>query len=101
MTAGLWVMVPALAMQGVGMGLFQVAYADIVTRTLPRRARGVAGSLAMMTRTLGTVIAASVLMLVFQSAGGDVVAGFRAAFALAAGLAVVTAAGLYWWAPRG
>jgi len=106
--AGLWAMVPALAMQGVGLGLYQVAYADIVTRTLPRHARGVAGSLAMMTRTLGTVSGAAVLMLAFQAGqewsglGGDaaLVAGFRLAFLLAAGLAAVAGALLVWRAPR-
>ena len=109
--AGLGVMVPALLLQGVGMGLYQVAYADIVTRTLPLRARGVAGSLAMMTRTLGTVAGASVLMLVFQGARGAaeaegllpdaaLAAGFRVAFLLASGITVATAVLLFWRAPR-
>ncbi|MCC6718313.1 MAG: MFS transporter [Acetobacteraceae bacterium] len=96
--AGLWVMVPALVMQGVGLGLYQVAYTDIVARTLPLRARGVAGSLAMMTRTLGTVTGASVLMLVFQT--GGLVSGFRAAFVMAATLSAATAAMLWWKAGR-
>ncbi len=106
-TPGLGATVPALLMQGMGLGLYQVAYAEIVTRTLPRRARGVAGSLAMMTRTLGTVSGASVLMLVFtvgrgaaEAAGLGVedalTAGFRAAFLLAAGLTVATAMLLAW-----
>jgi MFS family permease len=97
--AGLWVMLPALVMQGVGLGLYQVAYADIVARTLPLRARGVAGSLAMMTRTLGTVTGAAVLMLVF-TAMPDMTAGFRAAFLTASGLALATAAMLAFRAPR-
>ena len=97
--AGLWVMVPALVMQGVGLGLYQVAYADIVARTLPLRARGVAGSLAMMTRTLGTVTGAAVLMLVF-TAMPDMTSGFRAAFLAASGLALATAAMLAMRAPR-
>src|SRR6185369_12435520 len=45
----------AMALQGAGVGLFQVAYFDIVTSSIPRSDRGVAGSLVMMTRTLGTV----------------------------------------------
>lgn len=104
-TAGLAVMVPALLLQGVGMGLYQVAYTDIVTRTLPRRARGVAGSLAMMTRTLGTVTGAAVLMLVFQAARGPdeaegLATGFRITFLMASGLTLATAALLFWRSPR-
>ena len=57
----------AMALQGFGVGLFQVAYFDIVTASIPRADRGVAGSLVMMTRTLGTVTGATVLMLLFQT----------------------------------
>jgi MFS family permease len=57
----------AMALQGFGVGLFQVAYFDIVTGSLPRADRGVAGSLVMMTRTLGTVTGATVLILLFQT----------------------------------
>jgi MFS family permease len=59
--------VAGLAMQGVGLGLFQLAYADIVTAALPLRDRGVAGSLALLTRTLGTVTAASVILMLFEA----------------------------------
>src|SRR5690606_7610418 len=41
----------ALAVQGVGVGLFTLAYTDVVTATMRREDRGVAGSLAMLTRT--------------------------------------------------
>lgn len=51
----------SLALHGAGLGLFQLAYTDIVTATMPREDRGVAGSLAMMSRTLGVVGAASLL----------------------------------------
>ena len=57
----------AMVLQGFGVGLFQVAYFDIVTASIPRADRGVAGSLVMMTRTLGTVTGATVLMLLFQT----------------------------------
>jgi EmrB/QacA subfamily drug resistance transporter len=87
----------AMALQGFGVGLFQVAYFDIVTESIPRSDRGVAGSLVMMTRTLGTVTGATVLMLLFQTwrdyalAGGaaDVpafLAGFGFTFRAAAAL---------------
>ena len=85
----------AMLVQGVGMGVFQVAYFDVVTATLPLAARGVAGSLGMLTRTVGLVTGASLLMLTFQglraagAAGGlgaadAFLAGFHGALLLAA-----------------
>ncbi len=50
-----------LIVEGVGQGLLTVAYTDIVTATLSVRDRGVAGSLSLLTRTLGIVSGASVL----------------------------------------
>jgi MFS family permease len=62
-----WVaMVAPLVLQGFGVGLFQVAYIDLVMATLPPPQRGVAGSLAMLTRTLGVVTGATSLMLSFH-----------------------------------
>ena len=52
-------MVASLLVQGLGIGLFQVAYTDLVVVALPPSARGVAGSLTMVTRTVGIVIGAS------------------------------------------
>ena len=40
--------VAGLAVQGVGLGLFQLGYSDIVTAALPLRDRGVAGSLVLL-----------------------------------------------------
>jgi MFS family permease len=85
-------------LQGSGVGFFQVAYFDIATATIPRAHRGVAGSLVMMTRTVGVVTGATVLMLVFRSvrahataAGADEAAafltGFQTAFWASAALA--------------
>lgn len=59
--------IAALLLQGFGVGLFQVAYMDIVMRTLPRHSRGVAGSIAMLSRSLGTVTGATLLTLVFHA----------------------------------
>ncbi|MCW5749287.1 MAG: MFS transporter [Alphaproteobacteria bacterium] len=85
--AALAAMAAALLCQGIGLGLFQVAYTDIVTATLPLRDRGVAGSLAMVTRTLGTVASATVLSALFQRTqqaaladGSSAVAAFRHGF---------------------
>ena len=61
------VLAGAMLLQGFGVGLFQVAYFDIVTNAIPRADRGVAGSLVMMTRTVGTVTGATLLMLMFQT----------------------------------
>lgn len=61
--AGLAIVVLALALHGAGLGLFLLAYTDLVTATMPREDRGVAGSLAQMTRTIGVVSAASLLTL--------------------------------------
>jgi len=84
----------ALLLQGLGLGVFQLAYLDIVTATIAREARGVGGSLAMVTRTLGTVSAATIVMLLFRhlAATGDFLAAFGASFTFAAVLAFATAA---------
>jgi MFS family permease len=87
-------LIPALMLsmvvQGLGIGLFQVAYLDIVTGAIPARNRGVAGALSMATRTIGTVTGATVLMLVFQSmragAGDGFMTAFQASFRFAAAI---------------
>lgn len=48
----------AVFVHGTGLGLFQVSYSDWVVRTLPIHARGVAGGLTVLTRTIGVVSAA-------------------------------------------
>jgi MFS family permease len=96
-TASLAILLLGLALQGLGLGLFQVAYMDIVTGTIAPGARGVAGSLALLTRTVGLVLGASLLSLAYAAfesaalAGGSTsraafIAGFRLAFATAAAL---------------
>ncbi len=60
-------MVVALALHGLGMGFFQVAYMEIVMAASPLAHRGVAGSLSMLTRTIGVVTGAAVLTLAFQT----------------------------------
>jgi EmrB/QacA subfamily drug resistance transporter len=87
----------ALMLQGFGVGLFQVAYMDIVMQTLPRRHRGVAGSIAMLSRSLGVVIGATLLTLLFHAiegffSGDGFLQGFRVTFWLAG--AVSALAGL-------
>jgi MFS family permease len=92
----------AMFANGVGVGVFQVAYFDLVTATLPRGDRGVAGSLAMATRTIGLVAGATLLMLAFQGLeaaalrnGADAtqafVSGIRGAFRIAAAIPLLPA----------
>jgi MFS family permease len=83
-TPAAWLAV-TLLLQGAGLGMFQLAYTDIVTATIPPQHRGVAGSLAMVTRTVGTVSAAALVMLLFAhlEAGSDFLAAFRQTFSIA------------------
>ena len=83
------VMAACLGAQGFGLGLFQVAYGDRVLATLPRADRGVAGSLTLVTRTIGVVGAAASLAILsrqFEAAATEVghpdavLAAFQATF---------------------
>src|SRR5712692_6425086 len=81
------VMVLALGLHGLGMGFFQVAYMELVMAASPLAHRGVAGSLSMLTRTIGVVTGAAVLTLGFQAiesaargAGAGEAQAFLAAF---------------------
>lgn len=89
-------LVAALAVQGIGTGLFQVAYLYIVTGSLPASQRGVAGSLGMLTRTIGVVSGVATLTMVFVALRGyarsqgapepeSFETGLRGAFLLAGG----------------
>jgi MFS family permease len=93
----------AALIQGAGQGMFQVAYLDLVTGSIPLRDRGVAGAMAMLTRTLGLVSGATLLMLVFQAAEAAGIRhglaapaafliGFRIALCAAAVIAIAAAA---------
>jgi MFS family permease len=107
---GLWpaeIAPPAMALiltvQGVGVALFQVAYTDIVIRSSPRADRGVAGSLAILTRTIGTVTGAASLTLTFSLlAGGGTgndtfLTAFDGVFRLAGALVVASVVVVPWW----
>jgi MFS family permease len=92
-TSAAW-LVATLFLQGAGGGVFQLAYTDIVTATIPPQHRGVAGSLAMVTRTVGTVSAAALVMLLFArlEMGSGFLPAFRESFALAGLVPLVMAA---------
>jgi EmrB/QacA subfamily drug resistance transporter len=86
------VLIVSMFVQGFGVGLFQVAYFDILTVTIPREDRGVAGALGMATRSIGVVTGATVLMLIFQTLRATsglaepqaFLAGFQGTFRIAA-----------------
>jgi MFS family permease len=93
--AALPVMVAALVLNGIGLGLFQVSCLDLVTAVLPREDRGVAGSLVMVSRTVGVVLGASLLTLLFVTmeeaakgagAANPFLTGFQDTFRYAGGL---------------
>ena len=89
-----------LVLEGVGQGLLNVAYTDLVTGTLPERDRGVAGSLALLTRTVGIVSGASILtaLQAHGAAGADFLAGYRFAFLGAGGgLLIALTLSCLWW----
>ncbi len=97
-----WRETPALAttisvlfLHGFGLGFYQVSYMHIVTGTLSRGDRGVAGSLALVTRSTGVMLGATILSSIYsytsaQAGGGDgFVEGFVLTFRYAGvGLAV-------------
>lgn len=72
-----------LALQGLGVGLFTVAYMDAVTGALPIADRGLSGSIATATRTFGVVGGAALFSVLFQgflAAAGGTADDFRPAF---------------------
>ncbi|MFN5500071.1 MAG: MFS transporter [Burkholderiales bacterium] len=97
----------ALLLQGLGLGVFQVVYADKVVATLSDSARGLSGSLTLVTRTVGIVAAALIwlwLMELLQnqalSRGASkteaIWAGTIGLLPWAAGIAIVLAALSFW-----
>lgn len=61
----------ALLVHGFGLGLFQVASLELVASSLPKSKRGVAGSMVLVMRTIGVVIAASILTTTFAHLEGS------------------------------
>ncbi|NKC15651.1 MAG: MFS transporter [Gammaproteobacteria bacterium] len=89
------IMVVTLLVCGGGYGFFHVAAMDRVMAALPATRRGVAGSLNMLTRTIGVATTASAGTLLFKTLGGEAdafQAAFSTTFLIAAGL--VLAAGV-------
>lgn len=56
-----------LFIHGCGIGLFQVAHSDYVIGLIPRKQRGVAGSLTILVNTLGVVSGAALGTFLFDS----------------------------------
>lgn len=96
-TTALAIVLLSLALQGFGIGVFGVAYSDIVVAAMPRSDRGVAGSLTMVTRTVGVIAGAAALIALlgtFEERGIAAGLSARAAFLHAYGSVFVCSAGL-------
>jgi predicted MFS family arabinose efflux permease len=87
----------AVIIQGFGLGLFQVAYSDIVIKSLPLQARGIAGGITVMTRTVGVAIGSLVWLWILDRnlstsreslsiANSEFIQGFQMVFLIAAGV---------------
>lgn len=83
----------ALALVGLGLGLFQVPNLTQVMRAFPAAGQGAAGGLAFMSRTLGIVAGVQASATVFggleRAVGWS--GAFTAAFALAGGVCALAA----------
>ncbi|HRD76428.1 MAG TPA: MFS transporter [Hyphomicrobiaceae bacterium] len=76
-TSPMALIMAAFGLHGMGLGVFQVAAATIVTGTLPLEQRGVAGSLGIVMRTIGVVAGAFVLATLFDTMSGTDAVGER------------------------
>ena len=87
----------AVIIQGFGLGLFQVAYSDFVIKSLPLKARGIAGGITVMTRTVGVAIGSLVWLWILDLnlstrkdslsiADSEFIQGFQMVFLIAAGV---------------
>ena len=96
--AGAALLVAVLFAHGCGQGLFQVASIDFVMGSIPRSRQGVAGSLNMVTRTVGVVTVASTGTLLFAALGGETggdeafLHAYRMTFLAAAAIVIVAIA---------
>ena len=87
----------AVMIQGFGLGLFQVAYSDVVIKALPLKARGIAGGITVMTRTVGVAIGSLVWLWILDQnlsiskeslsiTNSEFIQGFQMVFLIAAGV---------------
>ena len=87
----------AVMIQGFGLGLFQVAYSDVVIKALPMKARGLAGGITVMTRTVGVAIGSLVWLWILDQnlsiskeslsiTNSEFIQGFQTVFLIAAGV---------------
>jgi MFS family permease len=65
-TAAMLALLPGLVLHGLGIGVFQVAYADTVMAGAHETRHGAAGSLTVLTRTIGVILSAMVLSSALQ-----------------------------------
>lgn len=100
-TLSILFIVPPMFAVGAGLGLFQFAFTDRAIAAMSRSDRGVAGSLFMVTRLVGTVAGASGISWLFQAltegglgqgmapGSGDFLTGFQITFIAVGGALLV------------
>lgn len=82
-------LVPALALTGLGLGLFTPANNAMIMGAVPARSSGTGGGLVNMTRGLGTALGVALVTLALHLAGS---AGTQAGARLAAAVLVAVSA---------
>jgi len=88
--AGIAPIVAALALAGLGFGVFQPANNRLLLLSAPKARSGAAGGVQATTRLVGQTLGATVMTALFQLAPGD--AAPRFGLWTAAGFALVAAA---------
>jgi len=83
------VLVPALAVIGLGLGIFTPANNAMIMAGIPATAVGIGGGLVNLGRGLGTALGVALTTLALQRAGAD---GPRLALGLMLAAAVLAAA---------
>ncbi|MFN0301414.1 MAG: MFS transporter [Burkholderiales bacterium] len=86
-----------LFVTGVGLGIFQVGYADATTSALPVADRGVAGSLVSVTRLVGFVVGAAGITWLFEALRGAEASpvGIQRTFGVL-GIGLLVFGGIFW-----
>ena len=83
----MWIFCLALLCHGIGVGLFNATYTGVVAATMPASDRGVAGSLAELTRTFGFASGAALLSMLLPLSKSptleDVLPGLERTFLVA------------------
>lgn len=89
--SALWFVIIALALSGAGVGIANPALTSLVANAVDDRDLGVAGAMQQLMNQIGAVLGAVVMTTVQQATeGGGVTSSYHVAFAVAAGVAMVS-----------